>query len=525
MAAAKEEPPIEVENVASDNMTQSEPPRTLMREVIAFRGMIKFLLGLYILIVSVGIDTGIGGLSLGIAAYRRQFGYYLNDQAGWVIDANYLSAMVGAGAGAQVLGAFLSGHAAARLGRIWPLRIASVIILVGTIMMLAARNIALLIVGKTVMALGIGLATTQLAPYLSELAPARIRGIIIAGINVFIVFGQWLGSLLVWACTISYPDVHDNTAWQLLFGLQLVFPTVFLVWSYWLPQSPVYLVQMNKIDAAIDAARKVYGSNYNYEAHVDRIAHEIRMENENEDANISVWEVVKGTNLRRTLIGILANTGGLLVGNAFVLSYQNYFYELAGIGGSQLITFGNYSVALVANLCSYLVIDSVGRRPLYTSGSLVLGLANFLVGFMSLVQPSNSKAAGGVSVFAIYVWSFVYQIAIGPVGWTIIGEVPSHRLRIQTNTLINMVTTVIGFGIGFAVPYIFNPDSANLGLKVGYVFGALSMVCFILTFFFLPETKGRTAGEIDRMFEQNISARNFSRTRFNQDGMPVKSDI
>ncbi|VUC23392.1 unnamed protein product [Clonostachys rosea] len=516
MKAADEVASIKLQDVSTavheETLPDRQPDRTLWQSVIAFRSLIPFLLGIYVLVIAVGIDSGIAGLTLGIESFRRQFGYYLNDESGWVIEAKYQSAWSGASTGSQTIGAMISGYMADRIGRIWPLRIASIIILVGAILLVTARQIAVLIAGKVILGLGIGFVVSQTAPFLSELAPAKIRGMCVASINVCLVLGQWLSTIVIWACTSAYSDVNDNTPWLVVFGIQLVFPTIFLIWSLWIPESPVHLVQSGKVELARASARKLYGPAYDSDAHVNGIVREAEEESSGEGKSISFWEAGKGVNLRRTLIGTMVVVGQILSGNLFVLSYQNYFYELAGISGSQALTFGNYSVALVANLCSYLVIDTIGRRPLYTTGSFMLGVANFLVGFMSLVQNSNRKAAGSVAVFGMYLWSFTYQFTVGPAAWAIVGEVPSNRMRAKTNSWVNMINSLASFAINYAIPYLFNPDAANLGLKMGYIFGALSGVLCFLSFLYLPETKGYTVQELDYLFNLNIPARKFTKT-------------
>lgn len=69
-----------------------------------------------------------------------------------------------------------------------------------------------------------------------------------------------------------------------------------------------------------------------------------------------------------------------------------------------------------------------------------------------------------------------------------------------------------GFGaalFGFFLPYIFNPDQGNLRAKTGFVYAGFCAVGVIVTFFCVPEMKGRTTSEIDRMFELELPARHF----------------
>ena len=65
--------------------------------------------------------------------------------------------------------------------------------------------------------------------------------------------------------------------------------------------------------------------------------------------------------------------------------------------------------------------------------------------------------------------------------------------------------------IGFVFPYMFNPDAGNLGGKVGFVFGATTFIGWLGVFLFLPETKNRSASDLDELFERKINARHFAK--------------
>lgn len=67
--------------------------------------------------------------------------------------------------------------------------------------------------------------------------------------------------------------------------------------------------------------------------------------------------------------------------------------------------------------------------------------------------------------------------------------------------------------VSFVFPFLFNPDAANLGGKVDFVFGATTSIGFLETFFWLPDTKDRTPVGLDRLYELGISIRKFGSTQ------------
>jgi MFS family permease len=253
---------------------------SLWTELWKVKQMIPYILIIYCCVVNVGLDSGIGGLSLGIVSFRRQFGTYLNDQSGWVIKSTYQSAWSGASVGAQTIGNVASGYVSDRAGRKWALVCSAVITIIATIIEICSRTIGPLIAGKTLMGMGIGFLVAQAPAFLAEMSPPRLRGMTTIGVNFCICFGQWLSSAVIWGCTAHFTDVNDNTAWLLCFGLQFIFAVLFLMLVWFLPESPVFLVQQERYEDARASARKLFGPEYDSLQHVQRVMVEIARENE-----------------------------------------------------------------------------------------------------------------------------------------------------------------------------------------------------------------------------------------------------
>jgi MFS transporter, SP family, general alpha glucoside:H+ symporter len=85
-------------------------------------------------------------------------------------------------------------------------------------------------------------------------------------------------------------------------------------------------------------------------------------------------------------------------------------------------------------------------------------------------------------------------------------------MRARTQGLANLTLCFVQWLIAFIFPYMFNPDAGNLGGKVGFIFGATSFLGFVGVYFFLPETKNRTARQLDQLYARGIPARKFHKT-------------
>jgi MFS family permease len=150
------------------------------------------------------------------------------------------------------------------------------------------------------------------------------------------------------------------------------------------------------------------------------------------------------------------------------------------------------------------VINSYGRRKVFLLGMVALTTILFLIGIMDVIPTSAAK---WVQASFTVIYAFVYFLTIGAMAFAILGETSSSSLRAQTIALATATQAIFGIVMNTAIPYMVNPDQANLRGKVGFVFGGLALVGTIGSFIYVPELKGRTFYEIDTMFFNRVPPR------------------
>lgn len=123
------------------------------------------------------------------------------------------------------------------------------------------------------------------------------------------------------------------------------------------------------------------------------------------------------------------------------------------------------------------------------------------------VIPSPRAIWAQVAFMAI--WAFAYQATIGSVAWPIVTEVSRSALRGQTQSLATVTNGIAGAITGVALPFLVNPDQANLGGRVAFIYGSCMVLASVWIFFKWPETKGLRFTEIDQLFEEGTSPRSF----------------
>ena len=107
------------------------------------------------------------------------------------------------------------------------------------------------------------------------------------------------------------------------------------------------------------------------------------------------------------------------------------------------------------------------------------------------------------------IWNGIYDLTIGPICFVIICEVSATKVRAKTIAVATAVQALFGIVMTVAIPYMINPDQANMRGKLGFFFGGLSAIALVWSYFRVPETYGRTYEELDLMFEQKVRTRDF----------------
>jgi hypothetical protein len=105
------------------------------------------------------------------------------------------------------------------------------------------------------------------------------------------------------------------------------------------------------------------------------------------------------------------------------------------------------------------------------------------------------------------IYAFVYFMTVGAISFVLLGEVSTILLRAKTTALATAVQAVFGIVMNVVIPYLINPDEADLKGKLGFVFGGCAAVATMVSWIYIPELKGRTFDEIDVMFARRVPPR------------------
>ncbi|KAL2214751.1 general substrate transporter [Sarocladium strictum] len=482
------------------------------------RRVLMFCFIIYLLPVNFGYEVSMMGKLLAVTPFAKQFGYQVEEQ--WVVRATDQQILNAANTIGIFVSAFTTGIVSDWIGRKKTIGVACVVCIGGIIMQYFSTSIPMIFGGKLISTLGFGLGHSLGPVFVAELAPVKMRGLCLVLINTMIVLGQWLNSLVIYACNTRY---FNDLAWRIPIITQLIPPGLLVLVLFFLPESPTWLLINGRREDAAKAFRRFNGAGFDVDAAL--AVADIAIAKEREARLLeksSRWlDCFRGTNLRRTTIIAMVYLSQQFIGVNFISGYLTYYFRLAGVHNPLAIGQAANAIQLFGNICSWPLVDRLGRRPMIVGGAFVMTALLLVIGGISTI---NSSPALSATVAFMVIWGFLYQATLGACAYSVGGETASMELRQKTYSINIMSSTAVSCLISQVMPYLLNTDKANLGGKISFVFFATSLPMCTYLYFCLPELKGRNYAEVQEMFETKVPTRQFKKhvTVVEQAAAPTK---
>ncbi|KEF59179.1 uncharacterized protein A1O9_04023 [Exophiala aquamarina CBS 119918] len=455
-------------------------------------------------VLLVSFENQAAGNILGIPEFRKDFGSFYDGN--WVLSAKWQSAFNGAPIASQIIGNLGSGQVADWIGRRNTLIIALAISFIAITMEFVATTNELFFGGKFLNGFAIGTIQTVATAYIGEIAPLVLRGLMTCLIALSFTVGPFTVALIV----NSTGTYTNRWAYRAIFCSQYGFAVISALFIWWMPESPWFLISKRKDeDAALRSLQRLGYRNSSGEdvkrlANIKLTLERIRKETE----GATYLECFRKSNLRRTIISITPLSVQQFTGIVFAASYSTYYAQLAGYSTAMSFKLQiiQQVLSMFGNVISWYLIDKVGRRALTVYGTVGLTAVLWVMGGLA-VGGSQAELKGTVGMILIYCW--LYNVTIGATAFTVLTEVSTSRLRAKTIAIGLAIQGCFGILWSFVLPYLFNPDKANLGGKLGFIYGGLCFPCIAFLWWYQPETRGRSYEELDEMFVKKIPARKF----------------
>jgi len=424
-------------------------------------------------------------------------------------------------------GAIIAGDVADWIGRKWTVILGCFIYMIGVVIqMITSPEHALgpIVAGRLIAGLGVGFESAIVILYMSEICPRKVRGALVAGYQFCITIGIMLASVVVY-CT---ENRKDTGSYRIPIAIQFPWALILGGGLMLLPDSPRYFVKKGNLLKAKSALARVRGQPED-SIYVQSELAEIVANEEYERALIpsttwagswgncfkgSLWH--PNSNLRRTILGTSLQMMQQWTGVNFIFYYSSTFLQSTGAIDDVFLTS---MIFTIVNVCStpisFYTIERFGRRPLLVIGAGAMAICQFIVAIVGVTVGFNkltTNAAGetiaqnigavNAQVAFIAIFIFFFASTWGPGAWVVIGEIfplPIRSRGVALSTASNWLWNTI---IAVITPYMVGEDRGNLRSSVFFVWGGLCTGAFIYAYFFIPETKGLTLEQVDRMMEE-----------------------
>jgi SP family galactose:H+ symporter-like MFS transporter len=391
-------------------------------------------------------------------------------------------------AGAAV-GALAGGRLADLFGRRLLLIVTALIFAVGALICAAATSPAILIAGRIVVGLGIGLSSGTVPVYISEVAPADARGWTVSLFQLAITLGILLAYIVDYAFSKS-------EAWRWMLGLAVVPAAIFAIGMYFLPESPRWLAHRGDLARARAVLARIRNTP-NVDAEFAEIEQSLAQSTEHGN-----WRDLLSANLRPALVvGIGLAIFQQVTGINTVIYYAPRIIQSAGVSsasGAILATAGIGVVNVLMTIVSMWLIDRIGRRPLLLTGiaGMIVSLGVLGWAFHSSV---SSESLSRLAVISMMVYVASFAISLGPIFWLLIAEIYPLRVRSSSEGL----AATFNWGSNLLVSLTFLTLLQGMGApRTFWLYGAFAIGAWIFSYRLVPETKGRTLEQIEQFWRK-----------------------
>lgn len=426
-----------------------------------------------------GYDTAVISGAIGFLETKFQLS---PNMKGWAVS----SAIWGC-----ILGVALAGYVADKIGRKKTMLITAFLFAISAIGSAVADTLTFFVVARIIGGVGVGAASMLSPLYISEIAPAHKRGMLVSlyqlaivlGINIVFFFNYKVAQYSTEAWNVE-------TGWRYMVGSEIVPAVLFFIALFFVPESPRWLSKVGRDAEALDILGRVNSEEVAKEVH-----REIKSALGQEKGTLK--ELFEPGLRVAMIIGIFLALFSQITGINAIMYYAPEILKKAGFGVDSAL-MQTVIIGIVNTIFTFVAIkyiDKLGRRTLLLWG--VSGMALCLFGIGLLYQ--FNLTSGPWLLVLILGFVACFATSLGPIPWVLISEIFPTKTR-----GIAMSLSIVVLWIGVVLISQFTPVLLEMGETMTFwIFMVNAIILLIFTYKVIPETKGKTLEEIEQSWKKH----------------------
>jgi len=391
----------------------------------------------------------------------------------------------------SIVGALFSGFLSYRLGRKWTLVLTAFIFLIASSISPISSSIILLTICRFILGWAVGVASMAAPLYLSEIAPAHLRGALVSIYQFLITLG-----IFSIYCTNSFFSYYTHS-WRMMYLPIVIVAAIMFISCFFIPSTARWLLLKNRFNEAYETLYKTRHDHTLIEEEIQNIKATLTRYS---DGSL-LKNILKPMFLKALVVALAIQILQQFSGINAIIYYSTSIFSQAGIGSSTIATIVVGLVNMLSTIIAVLFVDKLGRKPILYVGLIIMLISLLVAGgvfYIKIHQVNLLSQYQTILLLAVLFYIFAFAISLGPITWIIVSEIFPLKTRdigMMCAVLANWLSA--GIVARFSGPII--SLEGDLGaVKIFFFFAACCAVGLLFVRFFIPETKDVSLEQIER---------------------------